>query len=407
MDLSLVTDDAPIRSWVEGAHHAQAPQIRLDSRRSATPLLDGTRALIRAWAANAIDETAHRGRVRLDERRRTALVVEAADACAQGLGLRVDGQTIRCDSAWYAPDALTLSEGDPMRPQYAERTLSETIPVRTVPQWAADFQAGAVAYSGSVEPYRPGMANIPTIGVAAGYRRRPVHTFVAKTQIDWLALIQAQRADFSVVAEQAQAATVVFAEWQEAALSRGIPAMDWTGVPQLGVARYYSSVDYSPSGTPTLGDIYADLTRLIQCAVDVAGDRGKAPTDMLMGTRWLRAIARANNLAAAGGGMTGSQVIADKILAETELQRTLGSNGIRRIIPCRALTSFGGDATLDGALLLDASDPRALRQIVAMAPAPVRSHSSLTADEQLWACRHGGLDAQDTLPLAVGTATVA
>lgn len=405
MNAALLTDDGSVRSWIEHAHHAQAPTLRADSRRGATPLLDGTRGLIRQWAADTIDSAARQGGVRLDEARRSRLVVEAADACASGLGLRVDGSTVRCDSAWYAPDSLTFRDGDPLRPQYAERTLSETVPVRTVPQWAADYLPGAVAYSGTVAPYRPGMTEIPLIGVAAGYRRRPVHTFVAKTQIDWLALIQAARADFSVVAEQAQAASTVFLEFIESALSRGIPAMDWTGVSQLGVARYHSSVDYS--GSPAINDVYADLTKLIQSAVDVAGDRGRAPDTMLIGTRWLRAIARTNNLAAGGGGMTGSQMIADKLLAQSELERVMGSNGIRRIIPCRALTSFGGDSTLDGALLLAGSDSQALRHIVSMAPAPVRSFSGLTADEQLWACRDGGLDAQDTLPIAVGVATVA
>jgi hypothetical protein len=404
MNAAILTDDGSVRSWIEHAHHTQAPLLRQDSRRGTSPLLDGTRGLIRQWAADAVDATARQGGVRLDEKRRAALVVEAADACASGLGLRVDGQTVRCDSAWYAPDSLTFKDGDPLRPQYAERTLSETVPVRTVPQWAADYLPGAVAYSGSVAPYRPGMTEIPLIGVAAGYRRRPVHTFVAKTQIDWLALIQAQRADFSVVAEQAQAASIVFAEFQERALAAGIPGLDWTGAYQLGVGRYASSVDYS--GSPAINDVYSDLTRLIQTAVDVAGDRGRAPDTMLIGTRWLRAIARTNNLAAGGGGMTGSQMIADKLLAQTELERVMGSNGIRRIIPCRALNSWGGDSTLDGAVLLAASDSQALRQIVSMAPAPVRSFSGLTADEQLWACRHGGLDVQDALPVSVGFATV-
>lgn len=404
MHATLITEDSSLRSWVEHAHHQQAGSLRADSRRGASPLVDGTRAMVRAWATDSIDATIRHSGVRLDEQRRNRLIADAADAAASGLGLRVEGNTVRCDSAWYAPDSLTFRDGDPLRPQYAERTLSETVPTRTVPQWAADYLPGAVAYSGSVAPYRPGMTEIPQIGVAAGYRRRPVHSFVAKTQIDWLSLIQAQRADFSVVAEQAQAASIVFAEFVEKALSTGIPGMDWTGVPDLGVAKYYSSVDYS--GSPAINDVYADLTRLIQCAVDVAGDRGRAPDTMLIGTRWLRAIARTNNLAAGGGGMTGSQMIADKLLMQSELERVMGSNGIRRIIPCRALTSYGGDSTLDGALLLSAADNQALRQIVAMAPAPVRSFSSLTADEQLWACRHGGLDAQDALPIAVGVATV-
>ncbi len=405
MNAAILTDDASVRSWIEHAHHAQAPALRMDSRRGTSPLLDGTRGLIRQWAADSIDASARHGGVRLDEKRRAALVVEAADACASGLGLKVEGQTVRCDSAWYAPDSLTFKDGDPLRPQYAKRTLSETVPVRTVPQWAADYLPGVVAYSGSVDVYRPGMTNIPLIGVAAGYRRRPVHTFVGKTQIDWLSLIQAQRADFSVVAEQAQAASTIFLEFVEKALSAGIPAMDWTGVSQLGVARYHSSVDYS--GSPAISDVYADLTRLIQCAVDVAGDRGEPPDTLLIGTRWGRAISRTNNLAAGGGGMTGTEMLTQKVLAASEFERMLSGNGIQRIISCRALTSFGGDSTLDGALLLKSTDSQALRQIVSMAPAPVRSFSGLTADEQLWACRHGGLDAQDTLPIAVGVATVA
>lgn len=401
---SILSDDAHLRSWVERAYHNTVGAVRMDSRKSLHPLLDGTRSLIRSWAAETIDGAARTSGIRLDEKRRTALISEAADACASGLGLRSDANGVRCDSAWYAPDSLTFRDGDPLRPQYAERTLSEVVPVRTIPQWAADYLPGAVAYSGTVAPYRPGMTDVPLIGVAAGYRRRPVHSFVAKTQIDWMQLIQSARADFSVVAEQASAASVVFAEFIEHALATTLPGLDWTGVNTLGVARYASTVDYS--GSPAINDVYVDITRLIQCAVDVAGDRGRAPDTMLIGTRWLRAIARTNNLAAGGGGMTGSQMIADKLLAQTELERVMGSNGIRRIIPCRALTSFGGDSTLDGALLLDSGDSQALRQIVAMAPAPVRSFSGLIADEQLWACRHGGLDAQDALPIAVGTATV-
>jgi hypothetical protein len=384
----LLIADGSVRTWLQSADDRHGRSVRLDSRQSV-PGLTAARIAARAWAADLATQA--------PADRREDVTSELVRAVGHGLGWRADASEVRCDS-WYGPGALTV-EADLVRPAYAIRRLSEVIPTRTVPSWAEYVPGGAIAHRGSVALYRPGMTDIPRADIDYSERQVRVHTFVARTGNDWQSLLQAPRADFSVVAEQAEAVRQTFATWKEEALIAGVAGTSFAGLQQIGVPRYTSTIDYG-SGSTTLDQIYRDIVALIQTPEIEAGDRGNPPDTLLIGTRWHRAIQRASGFST-GSGATGSDILA-------MLQRVgPGLAGIARIVPAPSLSRWQGSATVDAALTLDSRDVTSLRQIEAMAPAPVRTASTLTSDEQMWACRHAGLDVGSALPLTLATATVA
>lgn len=412
MDIRTITteQEAGIRTWLEGA---AASNQRTDSAVSRTPrAVMGARNAIRQHAREVAHTTYNKARMAghtVTEARRDEFERDLVEAMASGLGIHKDGDALRCDgfrtdASWFPPDALTYREPGLVRSPFAPRVLSASIPVRNVDAWAERFQVGTVAGSGSVAPYRPGMTDIPRVGVSTNYRQRPVHTFVTSTSINWMHALQGARSDINIVAENAEAARDAFGEFFEEALVNGVAGLDYNGIAQLGATRYTSTVDYS-SASLTLDDIYRDFATMVQSVRETAGFRGSPPNTLLLGSRWANRIKRTSNYAA-GGDSNGSLLIASLAGAEAGLARAMGQAGITEIIEAPSLTGFEG-SDYDGALLIDRMDAKGLRHVVAMTPAPVRTHSSLDADETLWAARDGGLDLANGLAVGVAKAQVA
>lgn len=380
-----------VTRWLNQAEDAHGRELRLDER-IAPPSLQASRLAARAWAEQTVGAYCDQ---RLDEAGRVDLRDQLLTAMMRGLGWRGDDSEIRCDS-WFGPGALTV-DGGITRPEYPARRLSETIPTRTVESTAKYVASGAIGHAGSIAVHQPGMTNVPRVDVDYNEREITIHTFVTATEIDWYDLMQSSRANFSVVTEKAEAVRQAFAKFKEDALVNGVQGIQFKGLAQIPAPRYVSTVNYTSAA---LDAMYRDLVAIIQTPEIESGDRGDPPDTLMLGSRWYRAIQRAANYSS-GGSLTGADLLSLLQSRGPEL------SGIQRIVKVPSLSRFGGSATLDGALVLNASDEMSLRQVEAMAPAPVRTVQTLTSDVQLWAMRHGGLDVGSTLPLTIATAQVA
>lgn len=323
----------------------------------------------------------------------------------EGLGWSVADGRLRSDASSFAPGSLTDVEGGLIRPAYTERVLSGLLPVRMVDADAEFFQpSGSLSQGGKMALHRPGMTNVPYADAAVGYIQQPIHTLVIATRVDWREAMVGRRSAIDIAAEKAAAAKEIAANTQEQMIVNGLPGINFRSLANIGLVRIVSSVDYSSN--PTMDSAYADLMRIVQRLREASDYAGSSPNVMAIGPRWAYAIRRLSNFAAGGSG-TGSDLLATLAGANAGLAAAIGAAGITRIIEAPSLRDFHGDSTLDGMVLLNTSQPNGLRQVMAMPLSPVRSASSLTADETLWAMRTGGLDVQDGSGVAIAEATVA
>jgi hypothetical protein len=405
----LDVSTASLKMWHDSAAENQAQSLRTDSRRSVAPVT-AARVAIKQFALETATSAAVE--LRKDEAARDTFANDIIEAMAYGLGYgEVDGE-IRCDSlrtdaAWFAPDALLTRDTQLIKPSYAPRMVSSSIPVRSVEAWKERYEIGAMSYSGKMTVMQPGTNDVAYANVQASFRYRDMHTFGVKTRTNWMQMMASGSAAVSLVQEQAEAARITAAEFAETALVNGVARIDFDGLKQIGCTNYYSTVNYA---TETNMDVlYADFVRGIQAIAVAAGDRqsptGTGTNTMMIGTRLARALARKSNFNA-GGNLTGDAFLAAIMRANASLGAAMDSAGISRIIKAPSLNGFGA-ANRDAALLFDVNDDRALRQVVAMTLAPVRTHENLTAKETLFVMRHGGLDLANALPIGILTVQVA
>lgn len=398
-----------LKMWHDQAAQNQAQSLRTDSRRSVAPVT-AARVAIKQFAMEVATNTANE--LRCDEAKRDTFASDIVEAMAYGLGYaEVDGE-IRCDSlrtdaAWFAPDALLSRDSQLIKPSYSPRMVSASIPVRSVEAWKERYKVGAMSYSGKMTVMQPDTNDVAYADVQTGFRYRDVSTFGVKIRINWMQMMQSGSSAVSLVQEKAEAARITSAEFTESALVNGVAGIDFHGLKQIGCTNYYSSVNYSTE--TNLDVLYADFVRGIQAIAEAAGDRqsptGTGTNTMMIGTRLARCLARKSNFNA-GGELTGDAFLAAVMRANASLGAAMDQAGISRIIKAPSLNGFGA-ANRDAALLFDMNDDRALRQVVAMTLAPVRTHENLTAKETLFVMRHGGLDLANALPIGIFTAQVA
>lgn len=402
---------ASIRAWGLQAQHEQAPRLRTDSRRSSSPMT-AARAATLQWAMQTANRTARQladEGVRMDSERVDRFAQDLCEATVAGLGWRTEGGEIRSDSlrtdaSWFAPGALTAPmEGALIRPAYTPRILAASIPTRTIPAWAETYPSGAISEAGNVALYRPGMTNIPTVGANSTHVQRGVHTFVNKTSRDFMVLMRAEHADFSVVQADAQAAQEAFARFRESTLVTGVAGIDFRGLNDIGITRYQSTLDYS-SGSTTMDAMHADLFDGANSIRVNAGYRGQGFDTALIGPSLAAAIMRKSNYDV-GGTASGADLMMALTKINASLATSLQSSGISMMMEAPALDELGA-ADESGMLLFSRSDGNSLRQVVAMNAAPVRTNSSLTAEETLYAARLGGLELRSTLNVGLFVAKV-
>ena len=366
--------------------------------------------MVRDYATGITKDLYVQSGQRIDERRAREFAHDIMAGMVSGLGWRVSADRIdaagwRADASWFSPDALTAREAGVIRPAYVQNVLSEAIPTRTVEAWAESLEtAPAISHAGSVAVYRSGMTNVPYVTGEATYRRIPIHDIVTATRTDWKVAFQSNRSPFSIAEENATAVRVAMAQFIESALVHGVTGLDFIGLNQLGANRYRSSLDYS-SGATTMDQIWADLIAIPEAIRVAAGYRGVGPNTVLIGPRWAAKIRAKANFSAGGNNET--DLLTALRRSSSGLAQALDAGSIDEIMVAPSLVGLGGEADRDGMLLFDRNNSMALRQIVAMAPSPVRTASTLTADETLWNARHAGLDLANGLSIGIATAKVA
>lgn len=319
---------------------------------------------------------------------------DIARAMAKGLGLRerdgrIDGMEHRADV--WAGEGVDI---DPriIRPTEKDRALTSMLPTRSIDAAAQRTRIRGLKYEGTADLWRPGTTEYATADFSAGTEDKLVQTLYTTTSIDWHRLLYEQASGVNTAFEQAEAARRVLMDAYERVTVEGGPA-GLQGLRQLEAATSISGVDYT--GAPTLGEVHRDLVRMILNVQEANDDRGGVPNALFISTTWLRKIQLASNLDA-GGSLTGLDLIAAENAASQMLNISLKKVGIDTVIPTPSLNRFGrAPDTQDeaGALVCSLPEDQGLRNVVALAPAPVRTSSNLTSDSTLWVMRLAGLEA--------------
>lgn len=371
--------------------------VHQDGRSADLPTLYG-RALTRDFLSARMP--------RLDSKNHPALY----EALAHGLGYRSAqaGGQIRHDASYLLPGEGVARATDIVRPQEKRRALLETIPSRSIGASELMVQTAWGAYEGSAALYREGQTQYPRAGASVGASLKQVYTIVTTTMTPWDAVMAGQIGVFNRVAEDAEAARRVMLDYLESALVGGIPgAADWSAARNIPAAGFVSTLDYSSSST-TIGQMFDDLMKMVQAAVEANDDRGEGPTSLLLGNRWARRLMRSNNLDA-GGFAVGTNFLAALVGSNSVRGLALENAGINSIVAAPYLKGqgpAGANSSYDMAIL-SRPDPNGLRWISGMAPAPVRTVQMLDGDYTLWAMRAAGLEAPDAVDVALAWAQVA
>lgn len=388
--------EAAIRQDVASNFAAHGAGLRTDSDGSSA--VSGGRAQIRGFL-HRVAAMAHRthGIDMPDPARLDSIAARIGTRA----GYRLDEGdwthgSVRTDAASVFSGELTDKDGMLNRPQRRKRALSEALPVRSVNAYAERYESRFVEHEGEITHYTPGTTQVGTVGARVGAKRRDIHTFVTSHMVDWLGVLQGSLTALDDAAESAYAARELFADFAEELLVKGLgDAVSLWGLADLPVARIPLTEDYS--GALTMGDVFADLSRLPGLVAQINGDRGDSVDTMFLASDLARKIVPVNNLNAGG-----SYTARDLRMALATLFTDMGVN---RIVSTPSLNGFSGSGSA-GMVLARLDGQRGLHQVSAMAPAPVRSASVLLGEQTLWAMRHGGLDINDATATAIITATV-
>ena len=396
-----------LNSQVADADRLHGEQIRNDSARQSAGFISASRAQIR----NFVDDTAalynrntNKGEVSSERKK------QIMSHMAMGLGFVQQGSqygipSFRGDSYFYSGQLVDTSGGI-VRLESRRRPASELLTVRNFDPGKEIIKTRAMAPSGSVGLYSAGTTVIPEADFGVVDQNSQAYWLVCKTSIDWVHLLYGSRSDFDIAAEKAKQANDLLLDAMENIRFYGFTGTDLKAFKDLNLPTYNSNVDFTPGGTIDIESAFSEFVTGLNYLDSLNDDRGGLGQTLLIGTDLIRAIMPLNNIGA-GGSMTGFDVFGKMGMQETMIGGLFRNMGISRIIRTPKLNNWGGDPTRSAAVLFDAQAGEAgIRQLIGMAPAPVRAASTLTHDEQLWAARVGPLEAPTTSGSGIFTAKV-
>ncbi len=386
---------AQIESFQAAAWQAHGESIRNDSARKSPGYIQTTRAAIRHFV-NELCFT----KSRLDSRGEIsqARKNEIMEAYASGLGLKTENG--RMDSYFFPGDLIDRS-GEIARLSNFTHALSDRLPVRSFNPWMQLVQTRGVQRTGSATLWKPGVDTVNHSDFYAGGVNRQVHHFVTKTTIAWDYILYGSLSDISIVEEQSRAAIETLKDALEDVHANGFQDTDLVGVSGLQIPQFVSSTNYAAPAT-TIEDIFEEFMGAILSFQSAAQFRGGRGNTLFIGGNLYNAILPKNNFSA-GGAVSGSQLFGGVNLlsgvaaANAALGEMWKQLGIEYVYQTPSLDNFGGDSTKSAALLANTpSGPNGIRQLLGMAPAPVRTAATLTGDETLFAVTTAGLEAPTT-----------
>lgn len=379
-----------IDSQIEEAHVKFGAEIRNDSARPSPARSVYQRAMIRKFVedkATLASRLGTRGDVS-EERQKSLMAV-----IAQGLGLSMnDGEfKMRGDSLFFAGEGIDGSY-ETVRQANMPRGVSALLPVRNCDPTARLVRVRTIERNGSATIWKSGQTQVPHSSYDAGSSLKQVHHLVTKTSIPWDAVLYGTLSDLDVVGESAWSARETLLDAREQIMVNGFTGTDLQGLVNIAIPKFTSLLDYS-NGSVTIEDAYEDIIAWAMKIKAANYNRGGLGNAVLIAPSFAARLLPLNNLAA-GGDADGISMFSAMAQTEMAVGRIFRSLGITTVVEAPALDSFGGDATM-GAMLFfrTPAGPGGLRQLIGMDPAPVRSASTLTHDEALWATALGGLEA--------------
>lgn len=405
--IASTAQEALVLGAIADAEADHGSDIRADERYSP-PAVAGQRAMLRSALMRSALYCEHAlGRPRADEER----MAQINGVMVEALGLRevdgrMDGMTARADS-YTLPGELIARDGNPIRVRDQRRALQENVGVRNVEPGAEVYETNAIDYEGKASIVRPGDTNIPHADFGTKGTKRLLHSIVTRTAIDWERLLYSA-GSISIAGEKAEAADRALKTALETVLALGATGTDLRGlfgINSLIAAKRHSAVDMSLDAT-TLAAIYTEFMAWADSIREANGYRGGVG-DTLGIAPILFAKLRGKSNLAAGGSATGANMFMALAGQNAQLGEALKAMGISQVIEIPAFNvvpgSVGTETDRAGAVIYDRGNSDGLRHVLALAPSPVRTSQTLTADETLWALRTGGLEAPDAT--AVGIAT--
>ena len=377
-----------LESQLAQAHEKFGADIRTDSARPSPPRVVQQRAQIRSFVEQKAQLAARlgtRGDVGQDRK------YQIMQAIGEGLGLKMVNGEFRSDAYVFAGEGID-GGFETIRQVNVPRALSEMIPVRNFDPAARLVKMRSIERTGSGTLWKSEQTVVPHSSYDAGSILRQVHHIVTKTSIPWDALLYGTLSDIDIAQESAWSARETLLDIKEQVLVNGFTGTDLQGLNTIPIPKFTSLLDYS-NGSVDFEDAYSDLIKYMLQIKAANYNRGGLGNAMLIGPALIARLLPLNNFAA-GGDANGLDYFSAMAQNESGSSRLFRSMGINTIIEAPALDNFGGDPTLSAALFFRMpAGPGGLRQLVGMEPAPVRSASTLTHDETLWATTIGGLEA--------------
>lgn len=386
-----------IANELNNAQARHGESIRSDSKRRSAPHVAAGRAMVRAFVDDIFAQAKKTGiRGDVSDKRRFELM----EAIASGLGYREDGNSIVVDGwtrndSYFFPGELIDRSGGIARQPAPLNAVSATLTVRSYDAGMQLVQTRGVRQTGSVAPWKPGQTQVPVADYEVGAKNVQSHFFCVKTQMPWDLLLYGANSGLDASEEKARAAKQALDDAREYAIVNSFTDTDLVGIGQLNIPTYTSSVNMGSTGT-SLEDAYEDLMAGVLSFQAANADRGGDPNAVLIGTDLLRKLLPKNNISA-GGSLTGSALFAALGQANAAAGELFRQLGIDTVIKAPSLNNYGGVAAKSAALFfqLPASD-NGIRQLVGLTPSPVRTASTLTYDETLWAMAIAGLEKPTT-----------
>lgn len=388
-----------VQDAISNAQARHAASIRSDSKRKSVGHVAAGRALIRAFAEDIVSQARKQGiRGDVSDSRK----LEIMEAIASGLGYREDGGSIVVDGwsggrndSYFFPGDLIDRNGGIARQSPNIHAVSETLTVRSYDPAMQLVQTRGVRQTGTVAHHKMGQTQIPVADFEVGASNKQNHFFCVKTVMPWELALYGGVGGLDVVEEKARAARYALEDAREQILVNGYTGTDLVGIAQLPIPTYTSAVDMADPAT-SIEDAYEDIMAGVLSFQEANNDKGGEPNAALIGSSLLRKLLPKNNLSA-GGFLSGADLFAALSRNNQALGQLFRQLGIDMVIKAPSLNNFGGDSTKSAMLLFQSpATPNGIRQMIGLAPSPVRTASTLAGDETLWAMSLAGLESATT-----------